>query len=150
MKAGQRAYITYQVAVTNADTVLNSIAQDKDFFMQYEVTVANVGNTPAEAITPKITIVPDPVRPPLMIQFANEMQFDLGPKESRVLPGQASFQHINHVRKEAGFATGFRGEINYRDVFGDAGKKGVCYQLVFGATLNGGFCGSVIQHLQIK
>ena len=150
MKAAQRAYITYQVAVTNAEVVINSVAQDKDFFMQYEVTVTNVGNTPAEAITPKINILPDPDRPPLMIQFANEMQFDLGPKESRVLPGQASFQHMRHVRKEPGFSTGFKGEIDYKDVFGDSGKKDICYQLVFGSTLNGGFCGSVIQHLEIR
>jgi hypothetical protein len=142
--------VAYQVAVTNADVVVNSVAQDKDFFMQFEVTVTNAGNTPAEAITPEIAVTPDPDRPPLMIQLANDMQFDLVPKESRVLSGQASFQHMHHVRKAPGFATGLTGEITYKDVFGDLGRKDVCYQLIFGAALNGGFCGSVIQHLAIR
>ena len=150
MKAAQRAYITYQVGVTNAETVIDSVTKDKDFFMTYQVTVTNVGNTPAESIMPRINVVPDPDRPPLMITFPTLTQFDLGPKESRILTGQALFKHVRHIRKAPGFSTGFTGQIEYKDVFGDSGIKPVCYQLVFENALNGGFCGSVIQQLQIK
>jgi len=150
MKAAQRAYITYQVAVTNAETVIESVSKDKDFFMTYQVIVTNVGNTPAESITPRINVVPDPDRPPLMITSFESNQFDLGPKESRLLTGQALFKHLRHIRKAPGFSTGFTGRIEYKDVFGDPGIKPVCYQLVFENALNGGFCGSVIQQLQIK
>ena len=48
MKVAQRAYITYQVAVTNAETVIDFVTKDKDFFMTYQITVSNVGNTAAE------------------------------------------------------------------------------------------------------
>ena len=99
MKAGQRAYLIYQVAVTNAETVIDSVTKDKDFFMTYQVTVTNVGNTPAESITPRINVVPDPDRVPLMITFPATNQFDLGPKESRILTGQALFKHVRHIRK---------------------------------------------------
>jgi hypothetical protein len=148
LKAAQRAYLTYQVAVTNAETVIGSVANDKDFFMTYQITITNVGNTPAELITPKINVVPDPDRPPLMITFPTN-QFDLGPKESRTLTGQALFQHVRHVRQIPGFSTGFSGQIEYKDVFGDSRSRSVCYQLVFENTRNGGFCGSVIQQLQV-
>jgi hypothetical protein len=150
MKAAQRAYITYQVAVTNAETVIDSVTKDKDFFMTYQITLTNVGNTPAELITPKISVVPDPDRPPLMVTFPTLNQFDLGPKESRILTGQALFKHVRHVRKIPGFSTGFSGQIEYKDVFGDPGVRIVCYQLIFENTLTGGFCGSVLHQLQLK
>jgi hypothetical protein len=150
LEAAQRAYITYQIAVTNAETVIESVGNDKDFFMTYQITITNVGNTPAELITPKVNVIPDPDRPPRMVTFPTLNQFDLGPKESRTLTGQALFQHVRNVRKIPGFSTGFSGQIEYRDVFGDSRIKPVCYQLIFESTLNGGFCGSVIQQLQIR
>ncbi len=148
MKVAQRAYLTYQVTVTNGATVLDSLAKDKDFFMSYQITITNMRNTPAQFITPKIGVIPDPDRPPLMLTFPAN-QFDLGPKESRTLPGQVLFKHIYHVRQIPGFSTGFNGQIEYKDVFGDAGVRAVCYQLVFENSLTGGFCGSVIQQLEI-
>ncbi len=148
MKVAQRAYLTYQVAVTNGATVIDSVAKDKDFFMTYQITITNMGNTPAELITPKINVMPDPDRPPLMITFPTN-PFDLGPKESRTLTGQALFMHMRHVRQIPGFSTGLNGELGYRDVFGDPGSRQVCYQLIFENSLTGGFCGSVIQQLEI-
>ena len=85
-----------------------------------------------------------------MGMFPTLNQFDLGPKESRILTGQALFKHVHHVRKTPGFSTGFRGQIEYKDVFGDHRVRTVCYQLVFENTLSGGFCGSVIQQLQVN
>lgn len=148
LKAAQRAYLTYDVTVTNAATVLDSVAKDKDFFMYFQIKVTNMGNTPAQFINPKIRVIPDPDRPPLMMTFA-ATQFDLGPKESRSLPGQVMFKHMNNVRKIPGFSTGFEGQLEYKDVFGDSGERAVCYQLVFESSLNGGFCGSVLQQWQI-
>jgi hypothetical protein len=148
MKAAQRAYLTYQVTVTNGAAVLDSIAKGKDFFMSYQMTITNVGNTPARFITPKIRVMSDPDRPPLMVTFPTN-QFDLGPKESRTLPGQALFRQMHRVRQIPGFSTGFNGQIEYVDVFGDPGVWAVCYQLVFESSLTGGFCGSVLQELKI-
>ena len=148
MKAAQRAYLTYQIAVTNGATVIDSVAKDKDFFMTYQITITNMGNTPAELITPKLNVIPDPDIRPLMITFPTT-PFDLGPKESRTLTGQAMFAHVFHARKIPGFSTGLNGELKYRDVFGDPGSRQVCYQLIFENGLTGGFCGSVIQQLEI-
>jgi len=149
MKVAQRAYLTYQVNATNAATVVDSVAKDKDFFMTYQITITNMGNTPAVLITPKINVIPDPDRPPLMITFPTN-PFDLGPKESRTLTGQALFKHMRHVRQIPGFSTGFSGLIEYKDVFGDSGVNHVCYQLIFENSVSGGFCGSVIQQLEIS
>lgn len=148
MKAAQRAYLTYQIAVTNGAAVIDSVAKDKDFFMTYQITITNMGNTPAELITPKLNVIPDPDRRPLMTTFPTT-PFDLGPKESRILTGQAMFKHVFHARQIPGFSTGLNGQLEYKDVFGDPGVRQVCYQLVFEGSLNGGFCGSVIQQLEI-
>ena len=149
MKVAQRAYLTYQVAVINGATVIDSVAKDKDFFMTYQITVKNMGNTPAELVTPKINVMPDPDRPPLMITFPTN-PFDLGQKESRTLTGQALFKHMRRLRQIPGFSTGFNGQLEYKDVFGDPGVRQVCYQLIFETSLTGGFCGSVIQQLEIS
>lgn len=149
MKVAQRAYLTYQVAVNNSATVIDSVAKDKDFFMTYQITITNMGNTPAELITPKINVIPDPDRPPLMITFSTT-PFDLGPKESRTLTGQALFKRMRHSRQIPGFSTGFNGQLEYKDVFGDSGVRQVCYQLIFENGLTGGFCGSVIQQLEVS
>lgn len=150
MKAGQRAYISYQITVDNPEAVIDSVAKDRDFFLAYQVTVTNIGNTPAESVTPKIDVVSDPDRHPVMITFPSLQQFDLGPKESRILKGQALFHHLRNVRKLPGFSTGLSGQIEYKDVFGDSGTKSVCYQLIFQNALNGGFCGDVIQQLEVR
>src|SRR5579864_5645437 len=76
MKVGQRAYLTYQVAVTNGGEVVNALHAEKDFFLNYQVTVTNMGNTPAEAIYPKINVVPDPDRTPVMVSFPASDAFD--------------------------------------------------------------------------
>jgi len=149
MKAAQRAYLTYEITVTNAQTVLDSIAKDKDFFMYFQLKVTNMGNTPAQFVNPQLRPVPDPDRPPVMMSFT-ATPFDLGPKESQSLPGQILFAHRNHVRQIPGFSTGFTGQIEYKDVFGDSGKRTVCYQLVFESSLNSGFCGSIIQQWGIS
>ena len=100
MKVAQRAYLTYQIAVTNGAAVIDSVANDKDFFMTYQITITNMGNTPAELIT--LNVIPDPDRRPLMITFPTT-PFDLGPKESTTLTGQALFKHAFHVRQIPGF-----------------------------------------------
>ncbi len=100
MKVAQRAYLTYQIAVTNGAAVIDSVANDKDFFMTYQITITNMGNTPAELIT--LNVIPDPDRRPLMITFPTT-PFDLGPKESPTLTGQALFKHAFHVRQIPGF-----------------------------------------------
>jgi hypothetical protein len=148
MKAAQRAYLTYEVTVTNAETVLDSVSKDKDFFMYFQIKITNMGNTPAQFVTPQIGVIPDPDRIPVMMSFT-ATQFDIGPKESRTLPGQVLFTHRNNLRKIPGFSTGFNGHIGYKDVFGDSGERAVCYQLVFENSLNGGFCGSIVQQLEI-
>lgn len=148
MKVAQRAYLTYQITVTNGAEVIDSVAKDKDFFMTYQITITNMGNTPAELITPKLNVIPDPDRRPLMITFPTT-PFDLGPKESRTLTGQAMFKHVFHARQIPGFSTGLNGQLEYRDAFGDPGVRQVCYQLIFESSLTGGFCGSVIQQLEI-
>lgn len=148
MKVAQRAYLTYQITVTNGAAVIDSVAKDKDFFMTYQITITNMGNTPAEQIMPRINVMPDPDRRPLMIIFpANP--FDLGPKESRTLTGQAMFKHTFHNRQIPGFSTGLNGQLEYKDVFGDSGVRQVCYQLIFEKGLTGGICGSVFQQLEI-
>jgi hypothetical protein len=151
MKVGQRAYLTYQVAVTNGNEVVEALRADKDFFLAYEITVTNRGNTPADLIYPKINVVPDPDRTPVMLTFPTLEAFDLGPKESRVLTGQALFKHVRNVRGLPGFTTGFTSQIEYKDVFRDSQVKQVCYQfLVSGDSASGGMCGTVMQKLQIK
>ena len=106
MKAAQRAYLTYELTVTNTPTVLDSVEKGKDFFMSFEIKITNMGNTPAQLITPRISAIPDPDRPPLMMTFTTT-PFDLGPKESRILPGQVLFKLMRHVRQIPGFSTGF-------------------------------------------
>ena len=69
MKVGQRAYLIYQVAVTNGNQVMEALRADKDIFLNYQVTVTNMGNTPADLIYPKISVVPDPHRTPLWSLF---------------------------------------------------------------------------------
>ena len=123
MKVGQRAYLTYQVVVINGSQVVEDLRADKNFFLTYEVTVTNMGNTPANSIYPKISVVPDPDRIPVMVTFSTREPFDLGPKESRVLTGQALFQHLHKVRTLPGLATGFKGQIEYKDVFGDSQSR---------------------------
>lgn len=151
MKVGQRAYLTYQVSVSNGSQVVDDLKSDKDFFLNYQVTVTNMGNTPADSIYPKIEVVPDPDRTPIMITFPSQQPFDLGPKESRVLTGQALFKHLHNVRGLPGFSTGFKGQIEYEDVFGDSQNKQVCYQFIIsGDSASGGMCGTVMQTLQIK
>ena len=151
MKVGQRAYLTYQVAVTNGNQVLEALRVDKDFFLTYQVTVTNMGNTPADSIYPKINVMPDPDRTPVMLTFPTLEAFALGPKESRVLTGQALFKHVRNVRDLPGFTTGLKGQIEYKDVFGDSQVKQVCYQfLVSGDSASAGMCGTVMQILQIK
>jgi len=150
MKVGQRAYLQYQVSVTNGSQVLEGLRTDKDFFLNYQVTVTNAGNTPADSIVPKINVVPDPDRSPVTITFPTEA-FELGQKESRVLSGQALFKHFRNVRGLPGFSSGFTGQIEYGDVFGDSQVKKVCYQfLVSGDSASGGPCGTIMQTLQIK
>ena len=113
--------------------------------------VTNMGNTPADSIYPKINVVPDPDRTPVMLTFPTLEAFALGPKESRILTGQALFKHVRNVRGLPGFTTGFTGQIEYKDVFGDSQMKQVCYQfLVMGDAASGGMCGTVMQLLQIK
>jgi hypothetical protein len=151
MKVGQRAYLTYQVIVTNGNQVVEALRADKDFFLAYQVTVTNMGNTPADPIYPKISVVPDPDRTPVMLTFPTLEAFALGPKESRVLTGQALFKHVHNVRRLPGFSTGFKGQIEYKDIFGDSQAKQVCYQfLVSSDSASGGMCGTVMQILQIK
>ena len=151
MKVGQRAYLTYQVSVTNGNLVLEALHADKDFFLTYQVTVSNMGSTPADSIYPKISVAPDPDRTPIMVTFPTQEPFDLGPKESRVLTGQALFRHLHNVRGLPGFSSGFKGQIEYKDVFGDSQVKQVCYQfIVSGDSASGGMCGTVLQMLQIK
>lgn len=63
----------------------------------------------------------------------------------------AGKKHFRNVRGIPGFTTGFTGQIEYKDVFGEAQVKQVCYQfLVAGDSARGGLCGTVIQMLQIK
>lgn len=151
MKVGQRAYLTYQVAVTNGNEVVEALRTDKDFFLTYQIMITNMGSTPAESIYPKISVVRDPDRTPVMVNFPTLDAFDLGPKESRVLTGQALFKQVHNVRGLPGITTGFTGEIEYKDVFGDSQVKQVCYTfLVSGASPSGGPCGTVMQLLQVK
>jgi hypothetical protein len=127
MKVSQRAYLTYQLTVTN------------------------MGNTPADSITPKINVVPDPDRSPLMITFPNGQPFDLGPKESRVLTGQALFRHVHNVRQIPSFSTRLTGQIEYKDVFRDSQAKQVCHQfLIENNSASSGACGTIMQILTIK
>jgi hypothetical protein len=151
MKVGQRAYLTYRVAVINGNEVVEALRKDKDFFLRYQVMVTNMGNTPADSIYPKISVVRDPDRTPVMVTFPTLETFELGPKESRVLTGQAFFKHFNNVRGLPGLTTGFTGRIEYKDVFEDSQVKSVCYTfLVSGGSATGGMCGTVMQPLQIK
>lgn len=151
MKVGQRAYLTYQVTVTNGNQVVEALRKDKDFFLTYQVMVTNMGNTPADSIYPKINVVRDPDRTPVMVSFPTLAAFELGPKESRVLTGQALFKHVHNVRGLPGLTTGFTGQIEYKDVFEDSRVKQVCYTfLVSGDSASGGMCGTVMQLLQTK
>jgi hypothetical protein len=151
MKVSQRAYLTYQVAVINGNEVVEALRADKDFFLNYQILVTNMGNTPADSIYPKINVMRDPDRTPVMINFPTLAAFDLGPKESRVLTGQALFKHFNTVRGLPGLTTGFMGQIEYKDVFEDSQVKQVCYTfLVSGGSATGGLCGTIMQPLQIK
>ena len=135
----------------NAKEVVDALAADKDFFWNYQVTVSNVGNTPASLITPDISVAPDPDRKPVMINFPNLLPFELGPKEARVLTGQALFKHFRNVRKMAGLSSGLSGRIKYEDVFGGPQVKQVCYTFwVSGNAASSGMCGTVLQVLQIK
>jgi hypothetical protein len=85
-----------------------------------------------------------------MITFPNGA-FDLGPKESRILTGQALFKHFHNMRGVPGFISALTGQIEYKDVFGDSQAKQVCYQyLVSGNSATGGMCGTVMQMLEIK
>jgi len=146
MKVGQRAYLNYQVAVNNGSEIVEKLRSDKDFFLNYQVTVTNLGNTPADSIYPKLNVVPDPDRTPVMVNFPALLSFELGPKESRVLSGQALFKHIHNVRHIPGFTTGFVGQIEYMDVFGDLQVKPVCYSFqVSGGSASDGACGTVLQ-----
>ncbi len=150
MKVGQRAYLNYQVAVTNADEIVGKLREDKDFFLNYQIVVTNLGNTPAESISPKINVVVDPDRTPVMVNFS-PLPFELASKESRVLAGQALFKHIHNVRGLPGLATGFVGQVEYTDVFGDWQAKQVCYTfIVSGGVASGGMCGTVMQKWQVK
>jgi hypothetical protein len=151
MKVSQRAYLTYWVDVTSATQAAKALHTDKDFFLTYEVTVTNMGNTPADSIYPKIRVLPDPDRTPIIVTFPTGQPFDLGPKESRVLTGQALFKHLHNIRGLPGFSTGFKGQIEYKDVFGDLQVKQVCYQfLIEGDSASSGVCGTVMQMLTIK
>jgi hypothetical protein len=151
MKVGQRAYLTYQVAVNNGKEVVDGVRADRDFFLNYQVLVTNMGNTPADWIYPNISVAVDPDRTPVMVTFPTTIPFELGPKESRVLAGQALFKHVHNIRGLPGFTTGFTGQIEYKDVFGDSQVKPVCYSfLVSGDSPSGGMCGTVMQQLQIK
>jgi hypothetical protein len=151
MKVGQRAYLTYQVAVTNGNEVVEALRKDKDFSLTYQVMITNMGNTPADSIYPKISVVRDPDRTPVIVTFPTLEAFELGPKESRVLTGQALFKHFNNVRGLPGLTTGFTGQIEYKDVFEDSQVKHVCYTfLVSGDSASGGMCGTVMQHFQVK
>jgi len=126
------------------------LREDKDFFLNYQITVTNMGNTPSDSIYPKLNVVPDPDRSPVMIKFPTEA-FDLGPKESRTLVGQALFKHLHNDRKLPGFSSGFTGQLEYKDVFGERQSKQVCYQfIVSGDAPSGGACGTVMQMWQIK
>ena len=150
MKVAQRAYLTYQVSVTNNNQVLDGLRTNKDFFLDYQISVTNMGNTPADSIQSKITVLPDPDMSPVMITFPTEA-FDLGPKEFRVLTGQALFKRFHNVRGLPGFSSGLKGEIEYKDVFGDSQTKKVCYQyIVSGNSATGGMCGTVMQMLEIN
>jgi len=151
MKVGQRAYLTYQVAVANGKEIVEALHADKDFFLIYQIMVTNMGNTPADSIYPKINVVLDPDRTPVMVNFPTLAAFELGPKESRILTGQALFTHVHNVRGLPGLSTGFTGQIEYKNVFGDSQVKQVCYTYqVLGDSASGGTCGTVMQLLQIK
>jgi hypothetical protein len=134
----------------NGNEVVESLRTDKDFFVTYQLSVTNMGNTPAVAISPKINIVPDPDRVPVMLNLSTD-EFDLGPKESRVLTGQALFKHVHNARGLPGFSSGFTGQIAYKDVFGHVQVKQVCDQfIVSGDSASRGKCGSIMQIWQIK
>lgn len=151
MKVGQRAYLQYQVSVTNGNQVVEGLHADKDFFLNYQLVVTNMGNTPADSIYPKVNVVPDPDRTPVIITSPSLDGFELGPKESRTLTGQALFKHFHNVRGLPGFSSGFTGQIEYKDVFGDSQAKKICYQfLVSGDSASGGPCGTIMQTLQIR
>jgi hypothetical protein len=151
MKVGQRAYLTYQVAGLNAKEVVDALGADKDFFWNYQVTVSNVGNTPASLITPEISVGIDPDRTAVMVTFPNNVPFELGPKETRVLTGQASFKHFRKHSQNAGLSSGLAGRIKYEDVFGEPQVKQACYTLwVSGDSASSEMCGTVLQMLQIK
>lgn len=146
MKVGQRAYLNYQVAVTNGNEVVEKLRDDKDFFLNYQVIVTNMGNTPAYSVYPKIKVAVDPDRTPIIIKFPDLDAFDLGPKESRTVTGQALFKHFHNVRRLPGLSTGFTGQLEYKDVFGDSQVKQVCYSfIVSGGAASGGMCGTVMQ-----
>lgn len=147
----QRAYLTYQVTVTNEDVVREAIRADKDFFLTFQVTVTNMGNTPADSIIPKLKVSLDPDRSPIMITFPNDVAFELGPKESRVLTGQALFARFHNVRGIPGLSTGLTGEIQYKDVFEESRIKTVCYEIIISdLSIKSGLCGTVFQQLGIK
>jgi hypothetical protein len=152
MKVAQRAYLTYQVTVTNGSELVEDIRADKDsFFLNYQITVVNMGNTPADSIKPNIAVKLDPDRTPMMVTFPNQVAFELGPKESRILTGQALFGRVRHVRGFPGLATGFTGQIDYKDAFEESHMKQVCYEfVVLGDSGSGGVCGTVLQFLQIE
>ncbi len=151
MKVGQRAYLSYQVAVLNGPEAIEALRADKDFFLNYQITIANVGNTPAESIYPKITVARDPDRVPVAVQFPDLVPFELGPRDSRVLTGQALFKHVRNARGSPGLSTGFTGQIEYRDVFQEPQAKRVCYQFeVSGDSVAGGMCGTIMQMWQLK
>jgi len=93
----------------------------------------------------------DPDRTAVMVNFPNGVPFELGPKETRVLTGQALFKHFRNVRKIPGLSSGLNGRLKYEDAFGEPQVKQVCYTfLVSDNSASSGMCGTVLQVLQIK
>jgi hypothetical protein len=86
-----------------------------------------------------------------MLISPNLVTFELGPKETRILDGQALFSRVHRVRAFSALGTGFTGQIEYRDAFGDLHAKEVCHDfLALATSASGGACGTVMQRLRIQ
>jgi len=150
-KAAQRAYVTYDAKVTNPEEAVAALRMNKDFFLRYQVTVTNSGLTPANSVVPDINFAVDPDWTAIMVTFPNDQSFDLAPKETRTLPGQALFKKFRQVRKFPGVSTGLQGDVEYRDVFKEAQRKDVCFTIeITPVGVSTGVCGTVFQQWSIK
>jgi hypothetical protein len=150
-KAAQRAYLTYEAKVTNPGDAVSAVRATKDFFLQYEVRVSNSGLTPAFSVVPKVNFRVDADWTAVMITFPNEQPFELAPKESRLLSGQALFTKFRQIRKLPGITTGLQGSFEFQDIFKERQHKDVCFTIDISNTgLSSGTCGTVFQQWTIK